>query len=89
MKMSSKAKRRALLIAECMSDVMMFVCIGVVIALKLHDWGLPMWLALAVFFSSLLGIGFFYVLSDEARELIALHDKEMENGKLIMSNPKN
>jgi hypothetical protein len=49
-----------------------------VIAFRLNDWGLPMWLAIAVFFVSLFGIGFFYALLEEARDLIELHDREIE-----------
>lgn len=78
MKMSLKARRRTLVIAEFVSGLMMFVCIAVMISFRMHDWGLPMWLAIAVFFVSLFGIGFFYSLADEAHDLIKKHDKEME-----------
>ena len=76
--MSPKARRRALVIAEVVSGLIMFVCIGLVIAFRMHDWGLPMWAAIAVFFVSLFGVGFFYALADEANDLIKKHDKEME-----------
>lgn len=76
--MNLKSKRRALVIAECVSSLMMFVCIALMIAFRLNDWGLPMWLAIAVFFGSVVGVAFFYALADEARELISKHDYEME-----------
>ena len=78
MKMSPKARRRALVIAEFVSGLMMLVCIVVMILFRMHDWGLPMWAAIAVFFASLFGIGFFYALADEANDLIKKHDEEME-----------